>query len=80
MSCSRMIIPHILDQFLWNKIISKLDLGPKGMSIKNLNEKNFESKLLDLINNESNKRNAILINEKMKIESNKDKLYEMIVA
>jgi len=49
------------------------------MSIKNLNEKKFESKLLDLINNESYKRNAIFISEKMKTESNNDKLYEMIV-
>ncbi len=78
-ACPSLIIPHILDQFYWNETISKLHLGPKGMSIKHLNEKNFESKLLDLINNESYKRNTKLISEKMKTESNKDKLYEMIV-
>jgi UDP:flavonoid glycosyltransferase YjiC (YdhE family) len=49
------------------------------MSIKNLNEKNFESKLLDLMNNESYKRNTRLISEKMKAESDKEKLYDMIV-
>ncbi len=79
-ACPSLVIPHILDQFYWNKTISNLHLGPKGMSIKNLNEKNFESKLLDLINNESYKRNAKLISQRMKAESNKDKLYEMIVA
>ena len=79
-ACPSMIIPHIIDQFYWNRTISALHLGPKGMSIKNLNEKDFECKLLDLINNESYKINAKLISEKMKIESNKDKLYEMIVA
>ena len=79
-ACPSLIIPHILDQFYWNRTVSALHLGPKGMSIKNLDEKTFESKLLDLINNVSYKRNAKLISEKMKSESNKDKLYEMIVA
>jgi UDP:flavonoid glycosyltransferase YjiC (YdhE family) len=79
-ACPSLIIPHILDQFYWNKTVSALHLGPKGMSIKNLDEKNFESKLLDLINNESYKRNAKLISEKMISESNKDKLYEMILS
>ncbi len=79
-ACPSLIIPHIMDQFHWNKTISKLHLGPKGISIKNLNEKDFENKLLDLINNESYKRNAKLISEKMKTESNKNTLYELIVA
>lgn len=78
-ACPSLIVPHILDQFFWNKIISKLHLGPEGMSIKNLNEKDFESKLIDLMNNESYKRNTRLISEIMKAESNKDKLYEMII-
>ena len=77
--CPSLIIPHILDQFFWNNIISKLHLGPKGMSIKKLNENDFESKFLDLINNKSYKRNAKSISEKMKAESDKDKLYDMIV-
>ncbi len=78
-ACPSLLIPHILDQFFWNKIISKLQLGPEGMSIKNLNEKNFESKLLDLMNNESYKMNTKLISEKMNAESDKDKLYDMIL-
>jgi len=78
-ACPSLIIPHILDQFYWNETISKLHLGPKGMSIKHLNEKNFESRLLDVVNNESYKRNAKVISERMKTESNKDKLYELII-
>lgn len=78
-ACPSLIIPHILDQFFWNNIISKLHLGPKGISIKNLNEKNFESKLLDLMTNESYKRNTRIISENMKAESDKEKLYDMII-
>lgn len=77
--CPSLIIPHIVDQFYWNRTISKLNLGPKGMSIKNLNKKDFEIKLLDLINNEDYKKNAETTSEKMKIESNKEKLYKMII-
>lgn len=78
-ACPSLIIPHILDQFFWNEVISKLHLGPKGMSIKNLNEKSFESRLLDLMNNDSYRRNTRLISNKMKTEGDKDKLYNMIV-
>lgn len=79
-ACPSLIIPHIIDQFYWNETISKLHLGPKGMSIKKLNERDFENKLLDLICNESYKRNTTIISNKMKTESNKEKLYEMIVT
>jgi len=78
--CPSLIIPHILDQFFWNDTISELQLGPKGMSIKNLDESNFESKLMDLVNNDCYKNNAELIAKKMKAESNKNKLYELIVS
>lgn len=75
-----LIIPHVLDQFFWEKIISKLKLGPKGISIRKFNEKDFETKLLDLYNNKDYKKNAIAISKKMQVESNKDKLYEIIMA
>jgi len=48
-------------------------------SIKKFNEKEFEHKLLDLLNNQIYKNNAIIISEKMKAESNIDKLYDMII-
>lgn len=78
-SCPSLIIPHILDQFFWNKINSNLNLGPKGIPIRKLNEINFENKLLDLMNNDSYKINSQMISKQMSTESNKDKLYELIV-
>src|SRR5690606_16959751 len=77
--CPNLIIPHIVDQFYWNRTTSKLNLGPKGISIKKFNEKDFESKLLDLINNDTYKKNALAISENMKTESNRELLYKMIV-
>jgi len=78
-ACPCLIVPHILDQFFWNKTLSTLKLGPDGVSIKKLDRHNFESKLLDLMNTESYKKNAVLISKKMEIESNKDVLYQRIV-
>ena len=77
--CPSLIIPHIVDQFYWNRTTSKLSLGPKGMPIKKLNERDFESKLLDIVNNETYKKNVKIISENMKVESDKEKLYKMII-
>ena len=56
-----------------------MNLGPKGISIKNLSEKEFEHKLVDLMNNQSYKTNATTISKKMKVENDIDKLYDMII-
>jgi len=79
-ACPSLIIPHVLDQFFWEKTISKLQLGPKGLSIRKFNEKEFEIKLSDLYNNKNYKKNALSISKKIQSESDKNKLYEMIVA
>lgn len=77
-ACPCLIIPHVLDQFFWEKTISNLQLGPKGLSIHKFNEKEFEIKLLDLYNNENYKKNAYIISERLQSENDKNKLYEMM--
>lgn len=77
--CPSLVVPHILDQPFWSRTISGLHLGPEGIPIKKFNEKEFEHKLLDLLNNQIYKTNATLISEKMNTESNTDKLYGMIM-
>jgi sterol 3beta-glucosyltransferase len=79
-ACPSLVVPHILDQFYWSKTISHLGVGPQGISIKNLDEKIFEHRLLDLMNNPSYKKNAIMISQKMNTESDIDKLYDMIIC
>lgn len=74
-----LIIPHVLDQFFWDKTISSLKLGPKGISIHKFNEKDFETKLLDLYLNNDYKKNAMAISNKMKVERDKNKLYQIII-
>ena len=78
-ACPSLVVPHILDQFYWSKTISDLHLGPEGISIKNLDEKTLERKLLDLMHNPTYKNNAAIISEKIKTENDIDKLYNMII-
>jgi len=77
--CATLIIPHIFDQFAWNKIIADNGLGPKGIQITKITEKNLEPLILDLINNTAYKEKAEEISQKMKREDLEEELYRFIM-
>ena len=77
--CANMIVPHIIDQFYWNERVAQLSAGPKGMSIKRLNEKRLEPKLLDLMQNAVYKENAEKIGSGMRKEDLKESLLNAII-
>ena len=77
--CATMIIPHLFDQFIWDKIISDLGVGPKGIKINRINNKNLELKILELLNNRSFKEKSAKIGNQMKKEDFKDELYKTII-
>ena len=58
-----MIIPHIIDQFVWNKITTK----------------NLESKILELVNYSSYIKNAEQIASQMGKENFRDEIYKSII-
>jgi UDP:flavonoid glycosyltransferase YjiC (YdhE family) len=78
--CPCLIVPHALDQFFWAKTVYNLKLGPEGLPIKNFNEKDFETRLLQLLNTEVYKKNALDVSERMKVENQREKLYQQIVG
>ena len=78
--CATMIIPHIIDQFVWNKIVSDIGAGPKGIDIGKINTKNLEPRVLDLMNNENYKKIAGQIRDQMEKEDLKEKLYNLIIS
>jgi len=77
--CASLIIPHIVDQFLWNKIIYKLGAGPKGIKIDKITTKNLELKILELVNNTSFRKKAEEIANQMKKEDFKEEIYKSII-
>jgi UDP:flavonoid glycosyltransferase YjiC (YdhE family) len=46
-----LIIPHILDQFMWNRLIFKKGFGPKGISINKVNVKKLKPLIKNLFFN-----------------------------
>ena len=77
--CATMIIPHIIDQFVWNKIIDKIGVGPKGIRIDKITTKNLEPKILELVNNTSFKKKAEKVAGQMEKEDFREELYNSIV-
>jgi len=77
--CAIMIIPHIIDQFVWSKIAYDKGVGPKGTKIGKINTDNLEPKILDLISNSDYKIKAEQIKNQMKKEDFKEELYNSII-
>lgn len=77
--CASMIIPHFIDQFNWDKIISDLGVGPKGIKISKITNKNLEPKVLELLSNKSFKERSIRIGDQMNKEDFEEDLYNSIV-
>ena len=53
-----LIIPHIIDQFMWNRLIDEKKLGPKGVSINKVNSKNLKPLIEKLYNDANYKQNT----------------------
>lgn len=78
--CATLIIPHIIDQFVWNKIVSKLGAGPLGVKISKLTAEKIEPKIISLFNNELFKEKAKNLSQKMMIENFTEELLETITV
>jgi sterol 3beta-glucosyltransferase len=76
--CANLIIPHFVDQFFWNRIIRKLNLGPKGVPINKLNQQNFQPLLSDLLENPIYKINAEHLGNEIKKEIKIPALFDFI--
>jgi len=77
--CATMIIPHVIDQFVWNKIVYDMGAGPKGIKIGKITTKNLEPKILELVNNSSYKKKAEQVANQMEEENFREEIYDSIV-
>ncbi|MEZ4686430.1 MAG: glycosyltransferase [Bacteroidia bacterium] len=77
--CATLIIPHVIDQFVWNEIIVEKGLGPKGIKIGKITERKLEPLIVDLMNNAGYKSNAEKLAAQMRKEDVLEaKLYEAL--
>ena len=77
--CVQLIVPHIVDQFFWNRIIEKRGLGPLGTSIHNLDAGKFEIALKDFWTNPEYAVNATEIASKIKLEAKRDTVLNLVL-
>ena len=56
--CASLIIPHIIDQYVWNKIIAKKGVGPLGIDVSRITVQKLEPKIIDLWTNKSLQRGS----------------------
>jgi sterol 3beta-glucosyltransferase len=74
----QLIVPHIMDQYFWNRLINTNGLGPLGTSIHNFDPNKFESALVDFWTNPQYKDNAAEIAKKMTREADPQTLIHLI--
>ena len=77
--CATIIIPHVIDQFVWNRIIYNMGVGPRGMRINKISTRSLEPKILELVNNNSFKKKAEQVASRMEKEDFREELYNSIV-
>ena len=77
--CASMIIPHIIDQYLWNDLVSGLGAGPKGVAVNKMTRQNVEYRILDLFHNQSYKAKALELSQEMRKERFREQIYSTIV-
>jgi UDP:flavonoid glycosyltransferase YjiC (YdhE family) len=77
--CATMVIPHILDQFVWNSRIDELGAGPKGVKASKINVKKLEPRVLDLVNNCGYKTKAEKIAGRISEEKFREEIHNAII-
>lgn len=75
---AQLIVPHIMDQYFWNRMVYSNGLGPLGTTIHNFDPEKFESALTEFWTNPVFKNNAARIAEKMNYESDPQVLINLI--
>ncbi len=80
MGCAVMAVPHTADQPLWNDILYKLGVGPKGVPISKIQQHKLQELLSDFVGNEKYKRKAEQVADAMRNEAYKEPLYKLITG
>jgi UDP:flavonoid glycosyltransferase YjiC (YdhE family) len=65
----QLLVPHIMDQYFWNRLVANLGLGPLGVPISRLKPKSFEKVVLEFWTNQEFKTKAAEIASKIEHET-----------
>lgn len=76
--CATTIIPHIIDQYFWNNVLSDLGVGPKGTAIGKLTEAKLEEIITPLWLNPEYKAKAKELSKPLKAEDFDQQIIEVL--
>ncbi|MBK8624445.1 MAG: glycosyltransferase family 1 protein [Saprospiraceae bacterium] len=76
--CVSLILPHIIDQYVWNDIISSKGIGPKGIALKNITFEKLKTLLYDMYENPLYKQNVTTLSKRMRAEDFENELRDFI--
>lgn len=65
----QLLVPHIMDQYFWNRLVANLNLGPLGIPISKLTPKSFEKVVLEFWTKQEFKTKAAEIALKIEHET-----------
>jgi sterol 3beta-glucosyltransferase len=77
--CVTMIIPHIIDQFLWNRILYDLNVSPDGIRIGKISRNRLEPKMIELMCNDEFKKRTMQLSHQMNQEDFRSELYNALI-
>ncbi|MCB0794396.1 MAG: glycosyltransferase family 1 protein, partial [Flavobacteriales bacterium] len=79
--CASLVIPHVIDQFDWDRTVHEKGLGPRGIPVARMSARELAPRILSLMNDPTYKRNAEALAERMRQEQDlEDELYRAIVG
>ena len=73
-----LVIPHILDQFIWGNRIYEMGMGPKPIPRKELNEDNLADALNEMVNNPTMQSTANAVGSKIRLETGIENAVKLI--
>lgn len=76
--CVSLIMPHIVDQFVWNQIIHQRGLGPLGIKVSKITASTLEPLIADAWQNSSYKHKAVEAGKTMRAEHYEEEIISML--
>ncbi|MDG1571393.1 glycosyltransferase [Robiginitalea sp. M366] len=78
--CPSLVIPHIIDQFMWNRLLAEQGLGPKGPGITRLSKARLLPLLKDLWENPAYHKQAAALGAEMAKEDFSEPILKAILG
>ncbi len=78
-ACANLIIPHIIDQFMWGDLLLRKKVSPDTIPINKLNHKKLKDAISELWFNETYKYNAEILSNEMASLKDLEATYKQFV-